>query len=434
MNYRSYSLANFEHIPQVRNYLSKDDIDAVKIIGSVLPFKINNYLVNELIDWDNFRNDPIYHLTFPQYGMLSGEDYILMQQAIARGANSTQLAEVASNIRKRLNPHPGEQLTLNVPVVDGSIIKGMQHKYDQTVLFFPSHGQTCHAYCTFCFRWPQFVGDTELKFASREVSTLLSYVRSHPKVTDILFTGGDPMIMSARMLMAYLEPIIEADLPNLSTIRIGTKVLGYWPYRFLTDTDADELLRFFDRIAARNINLALMAHVNHPKELQHPAAQKAIRRVLNTGVQIRTQSPILNHINKSAETWRDMWNLQVKLGCIPYYMFIARDTGAQDYFSVTLEESSYIFNEAYRQVSGLGRTVRGPSMSVDTGKIEVMGVTEIKGEKVFQLRLIQCRNAAFVGKIFYAKYNPDAIWFSDLEPAFGETGFFFEDKKELLNL
>ena len=109
---------------------------------------------------------------------------------------------------------------------------GMQHKYKETTLFFPSQGQTCHAYCSFCFRWPQFVGMDEMKFAMKEGDELAQYVREHPEISDILFTGGDPMIMPAKIFSAYIDTLLDADLPNLKTIRIGTKALSYWPYKF----------------------------------------------------------------------------------------------------------------------------------------------------------------------------------------------------------
>ena len=113
--------------------------------------------------------------------------------------------------------------------------------------FFPSNSQTCHAYCTFCFRWPQFVGIDELKFAMRETEMLAKYLKRHPEVSDVLFTGGDPMIMKAKSFAGYIEPLINSEIPNLKTIRIGTKALGYWPYKFLTDKDADDMLRLFEK-------------------------------------------------------------------------------------------------------------------------------------------------------------------------------------------
>jgi L-lysine 2,3-aminomutase len=67
----------------------------------------------------------------------------------------------------RLNPHPAGQLLLNAPRLHGRPLPGLQHKYQETVLFFPRQGQTCHAYCTYCFRWAQFVNEPELKNGDR---------------------------------------------------------------------------------------------------------------------------------------------------------------------------------------------------------------------------------------------------------------------------
>src|SRR5690625_7980882 len=105
--------------------------------------------------------------------------------------------------------------------------KVIHHKYLETVLFFPSQCQTCHAYCSFCFRWPQFVGMDEYKFAMRETDKLISYLRDHPEVTDVLFTGGDPMVMKGHILRRYIEPLLEANLPIRRTIRIGITSLSY---------------------------------------------------------------------------------------------------------------------------------------------------------------------------------------------------------------
>ncbi|HKI87417.1 MAG TPA: hypothetical protein VKA38_00225, partial [Draconibacterium sp.] len=123
------------------------------------------------------------------------------------------------------------------------------------------------------------------------------------------------------------------------------------------------------------------------------------------------------------------WKEQVKLGIIPYYMFVARDTGAQDYFAVTLNRSWQIFRNAYNQVSGIHRTVKGPSMSCNPGKVQIVGVSEIHGEKIFVLNFLQGRDPSWVGKPFFAKFDSEAIWIDDLEPAFGESQFFFEDEK-----
>ena len=428
--YKSYSLSNFRQIPQLQK-LSEDELFNMEVVANVLPFKVNSYVINELIDWNNIPDDPIFRLTFPQKEMLHPLQFAEMEMALKNNAGKDEIRIIANAIREQLNPHPAGQMEYNVPELDGVKLPGLQHKYKQTVLFFPAQGQTCHAYCTFCFRWPQFVGMEGLKFAMRETEQLVEYIRRHEEVTDVLFTGGDPMIMTTKILRTYIEPILKARLPNLKTIRIGTKALGYWPYRFTTDHDADDLLRLFEEVRAGGIHLALMAHFSHPAELSTAAVQKAIAKIRNTGAEIRTQSPILRHINDSARIWTDMLKKQVALGCIPYYMFIPRDTGAKEYFEVPLIEAWDIFRKAYQRVSGICRTLRGPSMSCTPGKVQVLGVSEIPtgGEmkKVMVLRFLQGRNPDWAARPFFAEYNEKATWFDELRPAFGQEKFFFEE-------
>lgn len=429
--YKAFTLSNYRQIPQVEN-LSEEQRFNIEVVGNVLPFKTNNYVVDELINWDNVPNDPIFTLTFPQKDMLLPHHFEEMASLMKSGADREKVKAAANKIREQLNPHPAGQMEHNVPEIDGIKLTGMQHKYRQTVLFFPSNGQTCHAYCSFCFRWPQFVGMDEWKFAMRETEYLVKYLQEHKEVTDVLFTGGDPMIMKARNLASYIEPLLDANIPNLQTIRIGTKSLGYWPYKYLTDDDAGDTLKLFEKIVKSGKNLAIMAHFNHPVELSTEAVIQAIRKVKSTGAQIRTQSPVMRNINDSPDVWAEMWRKQVNNNCIPYYMFVARDTGAQHYFSVPLVKAWTIFQKAYQQVSGVCRTVRGPSMSCNPGKVQVLGVSEVpvngQKKKIITLRFLQGRNPDWVARPFYAKYDEDAVWIDDLKPAFGEGKFFFEEE------
>jgi len=175
-----------------------------------------------------------------------------------------------------------------------------------------------------------------------------------------------------------------------------------------------------------------MAHFNHWKEISTNIAREAIKRIQKSGAIIRSQGPLLANINDSSEIWAKMWREQVKLGIIPYYMFVERDTGAQHYFEVPLVKAYEIYREAKIRVSGLARTARGPSMSSDPGKVEIQGIVEINGEKAIALRFIQGRVADWVQKPFYAKYDEQATWLNHLKPAFNESSFFFEKEFEQL--
>ena len=423
----TYTLNNFRTIPQIDSVSEAIKRD-IEIVGRVLPFKTNNYVVNELIDWDNAENDPIFTLNFPRGEMLSKRHYEVVAKLVELEADKNTINKVVEKIRLSLNPNPAGQ-DHNIPYLGEIKLKGIQHKYTETVLFFPSQGQTCHAYCTFCFRWPQFSGMSDLKFAMKEADLLFKYLKEKKGVTDVLFTGGDPMVMSASILESYILPLLKPEFEHIRSIRIGSKSLSYWPYRFLTDDDSEQIIELFSKVIASGKSLSFQAHFNHPCELSTDAIKQAIARIRQTGAQIRTQSPLLRHINDKPELWADMWRRQVNLGCIPYYMFIARDTGSKEFFEMPLEKCWDIFRKAYRQVSGLCRTVRGPSMSDHAGKIQVLGVSEINGEKVFVLRFLQGRNPRWVDVPFFAEYDPKATWFNQLKPAFGQKKFFFEEKQ-----
>jgi KamA family protein len=424
---RFYSLKDIDNIPQLKS-LSEDERFALKVVSNVLPFRTNNYIVEELIDWNNIPDDPMFQLTFMQKDMLSDDQFNRMADALLKEIPVEEKKQIVEEIRLELNPHPAAQMTLNVPSMDDEPVPGVQHKYRETCLIFPSSGQTCHAYCTFCFRWAQFVGMNDLKFATDESARFQDYLREHKEVTNILLTGGDPMIMSLRNLKAYIEPLLGKEFSHIHSIRIGTKSVAYWPYKFINDKEADDLLDFFEKIVNSGKHLAIMGHYNHWVELSTDVAKEAVRRIRNTGAEIRTQSPLIKHINDDAEIWAKMWKNQVNLGCIPYYMFVERNTGAKNYFEVPLARAFNIFRDAYKQVSGLARTVRGPSMSSLPGKVIIQGISEIYGEKVFVLNMLQGRNPDWCKKPFFAKYDPKATWLTDLRPAFGEEKFFYQDE------
>ncbi|PLZ01741.1 lysine 2,3-aminomutase [Burkholderia sp. WAC0059] len=427
--FRAYTRQTI-HEASVWGRLSPEHREAIDIVGRVLPFRVNQYVLEELIDWDAVPDDPLFRLTFPVREMLRESEYVALRELVHGDAPREIIDREVGQIRMRMNPHPAGQQTHNVPWLDGVPLSGMQHKYRETVLFFPSAGQTCHAYCTFCFRWPQFVGMAGLKFDARESSHLVDYLKRHPEVTDVLITGGDPLVMNARLLGQILTPLLVPELAHVQNIRIGTKSVAYWPQRFVTDRDADDVMRLFESVVAAGRNLAIMGHYSHPNELESVIAQQAVRRIIGTGATLRMQAPLINHVNTDPGAWARLWTLGTRLGAIPYYMFVERDTGPADYFRLPLAEAYRIFCEAYRTVSGLARTVRGPSMSAFPGKVMIDGIVTVAGEKVFALQFLQARNAAWVRRPFYARFDPQATWFDELTPAFGEKAFFFQQEHQ----
>jgi len=409
--------------------LPPDVLDGIRLAARVFPFKVNKYVLESLIDWEKAPDDPIFRLTVPHLAMLAQDDADRLRALLRRGAADAELGHLVDEIRARMNPHPADQ-ALNSPIFADSLLTGVQHKYTETVLFFPKQGQTCHSYCSFCFRWPQFVSGSLHKFGSSDAAQLHAYLRQNRAVTDLLLTGGDPMVMSTRRLEQYLEPLLSRDLRHVQNIRIGTKALTYWPYRFIRGSEGQELLDLIRRLTDGGKHVAIMAHLCHWREMAPQPFQEAVGQLLRAGAVIRSQSPILRHINDDATVWKRNWTDQVRLGIVPYYMFVPRDTGAQQYFALPLAQALEIYRAAFGSVSGIARTARGPVMSTGPGKIQVLGTIRLHNESFFVLTFLQARQPHWLQRPFLAKFSDVAAWIDQLQAPDEEGRFFFEHDYE----
>lgn len=426
MRFITYNAKNFREIEYMR-YLPEEVKNEIDIVSRVIPFKTNNYVVDYVIDWENYKDDPIYILNFPNKEMLTKSQYNRLVKVLNDSGSNGAVNKVIYDIRMEMNPHPAQQMT-NVPTLNGEELKGLQHKYKDIVLFFPSQGQTCHAHCTFCFRWPQFVKDLDLKFSMREIEKVIAYIRQEESINEILFTGGDPMVMDPATLSKYIQALIDAKIPNLQNIRFGTKSLSYWPFTFIPryNEEGQQMLDILKRITDSGLHLSIMAHFNHPNELETAVIQEAIQNVRQSGAEIRTQAPVLNHINNDSDAWARMWKKQVQLGMIPYYMFIERETGPYEYFSIPLAEVYQMYQNAIRETGSFSKTVTGPVMSAAKGKVQIMGVVDnpIDGNKYFMMQYVRHRDYRKTFRPFFMEYDPEATWVDQLNevPAYTIAG------------
>ena len=87
---------------------------AMEVVANVLPFRVNEYVIDELINWDKVPNDPIYQLTFPQKGMLAPEHFDKVADAM-RGGDKAEIKAAIAEVREALNPHPAGQMEHNMP-------------------------------------------------------------------------------------------------------------------------------------------------------------------------------------------------------------------------------------------------------------------------------------------------------------------------------
>ena len=431
--YKKYLRTDIKQIFEDRN-IDDPYLLEREIVSLVFPFKVCDYIL-DIIDWSDYESDPMFLLTFPQPEMLEPSEIELLKQKLNIGASRAEIAKIVGDIRSNKNPAPANQRS-NSPMLwddnEPDVLDGVQHKYKPIVLMFHKNAQTCHAYCTYCFRFNQFTGKD--KFIEQEELRTLRYLAEHKEVTDLLVTGGDPATMKANVWEAIMLPLLDSKYDHIKTVRMGTKALTYHPYRFLTEPDADDLIKLFKQFKDAGKHVSIQAHFSHYNEIT-PVCREAVRRLTEeAGCTVRTQAPLMRYINDDPNVWAKMWQLQIQYGMVPYYMFIARDTGPQRFFEVSLAKCLWVYQEARKRLAGLGHTARGPSMSCGPGKICVLGREKVAGEDVFILKFLQGRNQDWCDRVFFAKYDEKATWIDQLQPAFGEKEFFFEEEyKSIIN-
>ncbi len=335
----------------------------LKRVAEKYVFRANDYYL-ELIDW-NDPHDPIKQLIIPREEELTDWG--------------------------KLDASNEESVTVS---------HGVQHKYADTALLLCN--EVCGAYCRYCFRKRLFMeGNDEV---SNDVSDGLNYIASHPSITNVLLTGGDPLLMSTRRLSEIISAL--RDIDHVKIIRIGSKMPAFDPWRLTKDQELQAVLRKYSTPTKR---IYLMAHFDHPRELTD-AAIAGINCFIRNGVICVNQCPIIRGVNDDSEVLADMYATLSHIGCTPYYLFQGRPTAGNEPYEVPLVRSWEIFTEAIRRGSGLARRVRFV-MSHETGKVEVLAVDE---HHIF-LRYHRAKNPADCGRFIICKRDDEAYWLDDLE-------------------
>ncbi len=418
MKFVQYSHKSFRNTPYYNNMplTLREEFD---VLTQLLHFKTNNYVLDKLIDWEHLQDDPMYRLCFPRKDMLFDEDYKHLKHLLTSELSEQDKKTAIDKMKRRLWPNMNVQPEL-IPRLNGIPIPGLYHPFPTILNVFPSPAvKTCHAYCSYCFRWVQFVDpDLQRNTAYSDPNVPVEYLRSNPAITDVLITGSDPLTVKAEMLKRYIDPLL--DVESVKVIRISTKSLAWWPYRFTSDIDSDELLGLFKYVQSRGKHMTLIAHFTHPAELETIVVKEAITRIQSTGTVIRCQGPLVKGINDSAKVWEKMWNKQVSMGMHPYYMFMEADHDPKGAFRLPLAESLHIFKQAYRNITGLARVVRGPVFMNNTYRVLLDGIIEVGLKKYFALKCIQSPNSEAEGEIKLIPYDDHLVKIENLGELFSK--------------
>ena len=367
-------IKKLEDIPQ----LTDAERSALQPVADAYAFRVSDYYL-KLIDWSD-PNDPIRQLVIPRPDELN--DW-----------GALDASNEAAN----------------------TVMRGVQHKYPDTALLLCN--EVCGAYCRYCFRKRLFMNDNDE--ASKDLSEGIEYISAHPEITNVLLTGGDPLLLSTRRLTEVIAALREID--HVRIIRIGTKLTAFNPYRVIDDP---ALVEMFARYSTSSKRIYMMNHFDHPREIT-PEAEDCLDRLIRAGVIMTNQCPMIAGINDDPAVLSDMFRKLSWIGCPPYYVFQGRPTAGNDPYKVPIVRGWEIFREALRHGAGLARRARF-AMSHETGKIEILAVDD----KHIYLRYHRAKDASLRGRFMIYKRDDNAYWLDDLVPAEGSDAPRFAAEKQ----
>ena len=352
-------LTKLDHISE----LTEESKKHLQPVTEKFVFRSNTYY-NGLIDWSN-PEDPIRKIVIPSVEELS------------------EYGQLDASLDKQ-----------------NQVADGMEHKYPDSALLLVN--SVCGAYCRYCFRKRIFMsGNDEV---STDMTDAIAYIKKHPEINNVILSGGDPLILSTNKIEKIIAPLREID--HVNTIRIGTKMVAFNPYRILNDKKFHAMVK---KYSTKEKRLYIMSQFTHPRELTDVAVN-GINLLYELGARVLNQTPILKGINDRVETINQLFNKLASVGVQPYTILICRPEEGNLGFSIPIEKALDIFTKAKANCSGLARTAR-LIMVPPLGKLEILGV---KDDQIL-FKIHRPTDFSSEGKIISFKRNPEAFWWSDFE-------------------
>ena len=358
MAHRTTFITSLRHIPSLA------ENEKIQEVVAKYPLKCTEYYLG-LIDTSD-KNDPLARIVLPH------EDELLEWEW------------------GKLDPSNEKNYT---------VLPGLQHKYDSTVLLLASN--SCAGLCRYCFRKRLFM-DGGRPERLEDLDEAIRYISAHPEITNVILSGGDSLMLPTRKLREFIERLRR--IPHVGIIRLGTKVPAYYPQRILSDP---ELLALIRKYSLPEKRIYVMVHFDHVRELT-PEAIKACALLMEAGAIVLNQTPLIRGVNDDPQALAALFRKLSFVGIAPYYVFQCRPTVGNRPYAVPIEEGYQIFEAARGLVSGLAKRARF-TMSHEKGKIEVVALTE--EQVVFKFH--RAAKNEDTGRVLIYRRNPEAYWLDD---------------------
>lgn len=239
-----------------------------------------------------------------------------------------------------------------------SPVPGLVHRYADRVLLKLVH--VCAVYCRFCFRRETVGPGGPTMLGERELEAALNYIRERPQIWEIVFTGGDPLVIAPRKLAALLGRFRAID--HVKILRFHTRVPVVDPGRI-----TPELVAVL-RDAGKTVYVAV--HANHPRELTGEA-RAALARLADVGIPLVSQTVLLKGVNDDAETMAALMRGFVEARVKPYYLHHGDLAPGTSHFRTTIEAGQALMRELRGRLSGLAQPTYVLDIPGGHGKVPV---------------------------------------------------------------
>jgi EF-P beta-lysylation protein EpmB len=214
---------------------------------------------------------------------------------------------------------------------------GLIHKYSDRVLLILSGA--CAINCRYCFRRHFPYADNQL--GPSQWQAALEYLRRHPEVSEVIFSGGDPLLTPDSRLRRMLEALSE--LPQLQRVRIHSRLPVVIPQR-VTDTLTTAL-------TSTRLQPVLVLHVNHPQEIDAEVVE-ACARLRRAGVTLLNQAVLLRAVNDTVAVQKTLSETLFSSGVLPYYLFVLDPVAGAAHFDVEDRRARRLVGELQAKLPG----------------------------------------------------------------------------------
>jgi lysine 2,3-aminomutase len=214
------------------------------------------------------------------------------------------------------------------------------HRYENRVLFTPT--TICPVLCRYCFRKNELSANDEI--FQQKFQEAKKYLEENAEINEIIFTGGDPFILSNEKLAFYLQELSEVS--SLKYVRFHTRTPIILPSRI------DEgLIAILQSAQAMFKRAMVMIHINHISELTSDVIE-AIELLTEHHIEVFTQTVLLKGINDTTEDLYQLFSLLADLKVQPYYLHHPDEARGAMHFYLSLEEGRKIFAPLHNILPG----------------------------------------------------------------------------------